>query len=356
MEASCATATHVFEVPNYSLRRDLGLGGFLRSATFHAGGCAWSLRLYPCGYNSPDHVAVILELMTSDAVVTASYDMGLAVAGDDASEGHYTAVESDMAEFDTRCVEEFSRSWLIDEFIKISGLEASPFLRGDRLVIECSLRVIKATLADAAERQAVEDLAVPPSELSEDMGQMLDGGDGADVTFEVEGESFRAHKNVIAVRKPAAPFRAMLERPSKDDGGMASIPIGNMKPAVFEAVLRYVYTDRLRLRQAMDELDNDSRVEMAHGLLAAADRFEMGRLKLLCQQMISKSLEVETVAATLVLADRHNCSGLKDACIEFMISSRMDDVARTEGYAVLKEDHPYLLLEALEKAGKLGKI
>ncbi|CAL5011131.1 unnamed protein product [Urochloa decumbens] len=349
MEASCAT--HVFEVPNYSLRRDLGVRGFfLRSATFHAGGCAWSLRVYPCGYVSPDHMAVMLELMTGDAVVTASHDMGLAVP-DDASEGHYPAIESETAEFNTRCrVEGFMPScWLVDEFIGISELEASPFLRGDRLVLECSVRVIKATLTVDGE------LTVPPSELSEDMGRLMDGGDGADVTFDVQGESFRAHRNVLMVRTTPA-FRAMLEGPTKDDGFMNLVPVDDVKPAVFEAVLRYVYTDRLRLRQAMDELSKDSRVEMAHGLLAAANRFDMGRFKILCEQTLSKSLEVETVAATLVLTERYNCAGLRDACIEFMISGRMDDVAATEGYAVLKADHPYLLVGALEKAGKLGKI
>ncbi|CAL5007522.1 unnamed protein product [Urochloa decumbens] len=313
MEASCAT--HVFEVTNYSLRRDLGVRGFfLCSANFHAGCCAWSLRVYPCGYDSPDHVAVMLELMTSDAAVTASYDMGLAVA-DDASEGHYTAIESDTAEFDTRCVEGFSRRrWL-----------------------------------------AVAEITVPPSELSEDMGRLLDNGEGADVTFDVQSECFRAHRNVLAVRATPA-FRAMLERQTKDDGCSNIVVIDDMKPGVFEAVLRFIYTDRLRLRQAMDELGKDGRVEMAQGLLAAADRFDMGRFKILCERTLSNSLEVETVAATLVLAERYNCGGLRDACVEFMISGRMDDVARTEGYAVLKADHPYLLVEALEKAGMLGKI
>ncbi|CAL5011132.1 unnamed protein product [Urochloa decumbens] len=190
------------------------------------------------------------------------------------------------------------------------------------------------------------------------MGRLLHDDEGADVTFDVKGESFPAHRVILQVRTPRAFHLVMLHYKyhATDDGGKSRILIHDMEPTVFEAVLRFIYTDRLQLRQAMDELSKDGRVEMARGLLAAADRFNMGRFKLLCEQMLSKSLEVENVAATLVLADRYNCSGLKDYFIDFMISSRMDDVARTKGYTVLKDNHPCLLVEALEKAGKLGKV
>jgi speckle-type POZ protein len=102
---------------------------------------------------------------------------------------------------------------------------------------------------------------------------------------------------------------------------------------------------------------DDGCVEMASQLLAAAERFDMARFKLVCEQMISESLDEETVAATLVLADRYKCAGLKNSCIEFLVSGGiMNDVARTEGYALLKRDNPYLLVEVLGKASKLGKI
>lgn len=44
--------------------------------------------------------------MTTDAVVTASYDMGLI---DEATGARYAVVESDVAQFDTRCVEDLVR-------------------------------------------------------------------------------------------------------------------------------------------------------------------------------------------------------------------------------------------------------
>jgi speckle-type POZ protein len=83
----------------------------------------------------------------------------------------------------------------------------------------------------------------------------------------------------------------------------------------------------------------------------------MDRIKLICAQILAKSLDVESVTTTLALADRHNCSGLKDACIEFIISSnKMDDVTKTQGFANLKRSFPCVLVEVLEKAGKLRKL
>jgi speckle-type POZ protein len=127
-----------------------------------------------------------------------------------------------------------------------------------------------------------------------------------------------------------------------------------MQPAVFRALLRFIYTDSL---PAVDDLNKEDSLEMTRHLLVAADRYAMDRLNLVCAQILSKSLDVESVTTTLGLADRHNCSVLKDACIEFIISSnKMDDVAKTQGFACLKRSCPSVLVEVWEKAGKFGKI
>jgi len=120
------------------------------------------------------------------------------------------------------------------------------------------------------------------------------------------------------------------------------IAISDMQPAVFRALLRFIYTDSL---PAIDDLNMEDSLEMTRHLLVAADRYAMDRLKLICAQILSKSLDVESVTTTLALADRHNCSVLKDACIEFIVSSnKMDDVAKTQGFACLKRSWPSMLV------------
>jgi speckle-type POZ protein len=113
------------------------------------------------------------------------------------------------------------------------------------------------------------------------------------------------------------------------------IVISDMQPAVFRALLRFIYTDSL---PPMDDLSKDDSLEITRHLLVAADRYVMDRLKLICAQILAKSLDVESVTTTLALADTHNCGALKDACIEFIISSnKMDDVTKTQGSQTSKD-------------------
>jgi speckle-type POZ protein len=96
---------------------------------------------------------------------------------------------------------------------------------------------------------------------------------------------------------------------------------------------------------------------MVRHLLVAADRYAMERLKTECELILCKSLDVETVATTLALADQHHCSALRDACVKFMMSSnRMDDVLASQGYMHLKKSCPAVLLDFFERITKSLKI
>ncbi|KAM0826849.1 hypothetical protein ACQ4PT_068585 [Festuca glaucescens] len=73
----CAAKTeqgaHVFEITGYSLHRGLGVGRFLRSATFAVGGHDWSVLLYPDGVDEHrrDCISVGVELMSANGAVAA---------------------------------------------------------------------------------------------------------------------------------------------------------------------------------------------------------------------------------------------------------------------------------------------
>jgi len=191
-----------------------------------------------------------------------------------------------------------------------------------------------------SEIRAVPEVAVHPSDLIEEhLGRLLEEGEGTDLTVEVQGESIPAHRALLASRSLV--FKAELQGQMKERNE-DRIAISDMQPAVFRALLRFIYTDSL---PAIDDLNMEDSLEMTRHLLVAADRYAMDRLKLICAQILSKSLDVESVTTTLALADRHNCSVLKDACIEFIVSSnKMDDVAKTQGFACLKRSWPSMLV------------
>lgn len=145
----------------------------------------------------------------------------------------------------------------------------------------------------------------------------------------------------------------------KENGATQAIVVDDMRADTFSALLRYIYTDTppasiIGSSSSQEEGENTQDDECkAWELLVAADRYGVERLKIICERVLGKSLEVDNVAETLALADRYHCATLKDACIEFMTTShRMGQVAKTLGYMRLKSSHPCLLFEVLEKSSK----
>ena len=57
---------------------------------------------------------------------------------------------------------------------------------------------------------------------------------------------------------------------------------------------------------------------MAEHLLVAADRFDLLRLKQICEEILCRDINEDTVAKILRLAMQHQCCLLRDACIEFL--------------------------------------
>jgi speckle-type POZ protein len=237
------------------------------------------------------------------------------------------------------------------QLVKRSDLEASGYLRDDALTLECTITVLKDLPVQAF---PVKEIPVPPppsSNLHKHFGELLQSGAGADVTFIVSGESFSAHKLVLAAMSPvfmAEFFRQMVEKSSE------RVEIKDMEASVFKALLGFIYTD------ATPEFDRqkEAGMVMAQHLLAAADRYGLDRLKLICEGRLSGGINVDTVAATLALAEQHGCEQLKARCIQFIVRTPavLDAVMATEGYKHLEASCPSVLTDLLAGGRKKPKL
>ncbi|KAL6874009.1 hypothetical protein ACP4OV_014091 [Aristida adscensionis] len=212
--------------------------------------------------------------------------------------------------------------------------------------VECTITVLKeipdVTIPDTMEEAP---LPMPSSDLHQHLGDLLQSQTGADIKFLVSGESFSAHKNILAARSPvfmAEFFGHMSERSSK------CVQILDMDAAIFKAMLHFIYTD------TAPELDGppEAVATMAQHLLTAADRYGLDRLKLICERKLSGGIGVDTAATTLALAEQHNCSELRAKCVEFITASpeMLDAVVATEGYRHLVASCPLVLTELLKAA------
>ncbi|KAF8655425.1 hypothetical protein HU200_061171 [Digitaria exilis] len=153
---------------------------------------------------------------------------------------------------------------------------------------------------------------LPPSDMLGQLGKVLGTTEGADVTFSVDDKLFPAHKIILAARSPV--FKAELYGGMKENGAAQAIVVDDVRADTFRALLRYIYTDDAppaiiggRRDQGGENEDENKVWE----LLVAADRYGMERLKLICERVLCKRLDVDKVAETLALADRHHCDTLK---------------------------------------------
>jgi speckle-type POZ protein len=55
-----------------------------------------------------------------------------------------------------------------------------------------------------------------------------------------------------------------------------------------------------------------------HLLLAAADLYNLDRLKTLCESRLCEEINTENVATTLALAEQHHYPQLKAICLKFI--------------------------------------
>ncbi|PUZ38504.1 hypothetical protein GQ55_9G202400 [Panicum hallii var. hallii] len=238
----------------WHMKQLLRNGQQIASPPFKAGGCSWSFRYYPNGVTSSckDYISFFVALDSGVSKPIKAW-----------------------SRFTTAAIFSSGRSfWRRRRF---DGC----FTVGWEICVE---------------------RATPPQHL-------LD----TDVTFEVGGEAFSAHRSVLAARSPV--LEAELFFSAAREGATAGdcIQIDGMLPQVFESLLHFVYTDSLP--EMTDETEESM---MAEHLLVAADRFHLQGLKLICEEILCRDINEDTVAKILRFAVQHQCCLLRDACIEFL--------------------------------------
>ncbi|CAN1193180.1 BTB/POZ and MATH domain-containing protein 2 [Linum perenne] len=336
--------THKFDISGYSLSKGMGVGKYIASDTFFVGGYAWAIYFYPDGKSPEDngnYVSLFIALASEGTDVRALFELTLM----DQSGKERHKVHSHFGrnlETGPYTLKYRGSMWGYKRFFKRTQLETSDYLKDDKLVIRCCVGVVKSQ----TEGPKTFTISVPPSDIGLHFGGLLESGKGSDVNFEVDGETFSAHKLVLAARSPV--FRAQFFGPMKDQN-TSSLKVEDVEAPVFkvlslshsltlflyeflackyldkshalecvQALLHFIYWDAL---PEMEELGVNSKwaaTLMAQHLLAAADRYALERLRLLCETTLCEDVAVDTVATTLALAEQHQCLQLKAVCLKFI--------------------------------------
>uniref|UniRef100_A0ACD5TEH9 Uncharacterized protein n=1 Tax=Avena sativa TaxID=4498 RepID=A0ACD5TEH9_AVESA len=334
-DAGSASGYHLLAVEGYSrTKADVLNGRHIESRSFRVGGYLWRLRCYPNGSSGiADFIAASLILAQDVAMpVKAKYVFSFIDQADKQDPSHIRArKESEFSvKYHGKCQ---------TEFIRRSALESSEHLKDDSFTIRCDVLVVEDVDSKGTPSPFV---TVPPPDMQRHFTDLLMAKEGTDVTFKVGAETFAAHRCVLAARSRV--FKAELFGPMKEGIVTAgAIFVEDMDAHVFREMLAFIYSDT---EPEMGKEDDEDVIWQQ--LLVAADRYDLQRLKLMCEDNLCRFINVNTTTAILALSESHSCDGLKKACYDFLgTPGNLKAVLATDGFDHLAKSCPFVMKELI---------
>ena len=166
------------------------------------------------------------------------------------------------------------------------------------------------------------------------LSQLLEDQTLSDVTFQVQGESIKAHSILVSAGSPvlAAMFQQdFIEKHTRD------VKIQDTKAKVFKQLLRYIYTGKA------PEIGNE---DIARDLLVAADKYAVESLKEECIEILIEKLSVGNAIPILILAHLHSAPKLLQATLLFMSLNGKAVCSRSMEWKQLMKSYPDLCYTA----------
>ena len=170
-------------------------------------------------------------------------------------------------------------------------------------------------------------------QLKRDFQTLFLSKDHADVIIRCGDKVFDCHKNILASRSQV--FKTMLEADMKEKMS-GEIEIKNMDHEVLDDLLKYIYSG------VAPNIDAHSQK-----LFAAADLYQLEKLKELCELKLCSRLDVSNCIDLLNFGDLHNAQKLKAAALEFV--SRNLHKMKTSEWKQSLIANPALMAEVMER-------
>ncbi|RLM60324.1 hypothetical protein C2845_PM14G18570 [Panicum miliaceum] len=199
---------HEFRL-DYEQTKHLAFKHGIHSDPFSAGSHMWSLSCFP--YVAPDkgeYISIFVRLESKPGSVSAIVEVSFMDKDGKPSlaAGRRTGVHLFQ-----------HKDWGWVHLVPKTDLVKNYVTEG-HIRIVCGIMVVNGC-----------SIPVPPSDVVEHLGTLLDSTDGADVSFIIDSETFHAHRVVLGARSPV--FRAellgsMAETPSLEMASLVTAPQG----------------------------------------------------------------------------------------------------------------------------------
>lgn len=323
-----ADATYMWTIKNFSYYSN-PTGQKLYSPIFTVGDDAdlkWRLDLFPMGYSKPKCISLYLHLRRAYYhAITAQFRFSILNHKGEVAYQLPWSPKHTFSECDV---------WGYEDFIKREDLlrDAEILLPDDKLTIYCE---VKASIGYEITRTEITKAHPSPynseHEVCNDFQWLWQTGQFSDITLILNGMQFLAHKCILASRSSV--FQQMFKEHSLIGNELHLIDLSEFENKVIMEVLRYMYTGKI---ENLHLLGSD--------ILAAAVRYDLQGLKLVCEEHFIHGLHVNNAWQLLVTADRHKAFKLRLRAINF-ITEHAKEMIDSPGYIFTQNSYPHLVTE-----------
>ena len=181
------------------------------------------------------------------------------------------------------------------------------------------MAAMAATVVQNAEEKVLCDKAFT-EELVDKLNELRKDNTLCDVTLQIEGQNFSAHRCVLSAASPY--FRSLFTSGFKENKD-STIVLQDTKPAVLSEALRFIYTG-----EALVNATN------AQDLVKIADYFIIPRLKTKVSKYLEECIDVTNCLALESFADQFGCESLKQAASKFKLKNFIS-VVKSEDFKTL---------------------
>ena len=315
-------------ISNFSFCLDGFMGKYIKSSTFSSGANdkqKWCLKVDLNGIDeeSRHYLSLFLELCSSPTgPVWAKFQFWILSANGEKS--HIT---------NSPRVLRFRQNqyWGFKKFILRDVLLSLPhlLLPNDNLTLFCEVSMVQDYIS-TSEQNRQPRITIPRCTLVDELGKLWENSRFTDCCLVVAGQEFQAHKAILAARSPV--FRAMF-KDDTEENKKNRIEIHDLEPQVFKMMMDFIYTGKAPHLHSK-----------ADAVLAAADKYGLAHLKVICERILCRDLSVENAAHTLIVADRHSAVHLKTQALDF-ITAHASQVSETSSWKTVVDSSPHLLPE-----------
>ncbi|XP_028617696.1 TD and POZ domain-containing protein 4-like [Grammomys surdaster] len=318
-----------------------GMEEYITSPTFSSEAndkVEWCLRVYPNGVDeeSKGYLSLYLMLVSCEkSPVLVKFRVCILTAmGDKCNNAMSPCVYSLLP----HQAFEFKKFILLDFLLS----QTESLLLDDKLTLLCEVSMVQGSFSISGQNTR-PPINIPRCTLPDDLGELWKNSLFTDCCLLVAGQEFRAHKAILAARSPV--FRAMFEH-EMEKSLKNHVEIHDLDPQVFREMMGFIYTGKA------PHLHSYS---LASGVLAAADKYGLEGLKVLCEDALCRNLSVENAAQTLILADLHSTEQLKTQSLDF-IAFHASEVSETSEWKSMVESHPHLVAEAFHSLASAKSV